>query len=241
MFGPHQSQTFRLPPRPLMLVYDLDRAARCAGGNPLAAINSLGALVQGGVDMIQLRAPTLPGDALFVVAEEMRTTVGRQALLLLNCGRNAVLEDVVRVALTVGADGLHLSENGPRIDDVRWAYGPTAPVPVLGRSVHSAEAARAATAEGADYLVVGSIYATASHPGSTPAGTALLRAVRAATSLPLLAIGGITAERADAVREAGADGVAVFGAILDADSPDEAARTLRAVLTRGPTAKTRQR
>jgi thiamine-phosphate pyrophosphorylase len=91
---------------------------------------------------------------------------------------------------------------------------------LVGRSVHDVASARTATeAGGLDYLIFGSVFATASKPGRSPAGLDALAAVAAATPLPVLAVGGVTAERIPAVSRAGAMGIAAIG--LFADSPEE--------------------
>ena len=93
----------------------------------------------------------------------------------------------------------------------------------IGRSVHSPEEARMAVEEGADFLVVGSIYETASHPGRAAVGTGLLREA-ARLGRPVIAIGGITPERVPELKAAGAYGVAAIRALWQADDP--AAATL---------------
>lgn len=93
----------------------------------------------------------------------------------------------------------------------------------IGRSVHSAEEARTARDEGADFLVVGSIYETPSHPDRAAGGTGLLRQA-AMLGLPVIAIGGVTPERAPELKAAGAYGVAAIRALWQADDP--AAATL---------------
>ena len=101
---------------------------------------------------------------------------------------------------------------------------------IIGRSVHSPDAAIAAEAEGADYLQVGTVFETASKPGRPAAGLSLIREVRDAVSIPIIAVGGINADNAAGVITAGADGVAVIGAIMDADDSRQAARDLRRVI-----------
>jgi thiamine-phosphate diphosphorylase len=105
----------------------------------------------------------------------------------------------------------------------------------LGRSVHSVDAAQRAEAEGCRYLLVGTMFPTASHPDQPPAGISLLRAVREAVSIPLIAIGGITPERVAECIQAGAQGVAVLSGITNAPDPADAATrywaTLRACAT----------
>jgi thiamine-phosphate diphosphorylase len=100
----------------------------------------------------------------------------------------------------------------------------------IGASVHSADEARTAAAAGADYLMVGHVYETPSHPGRPGHGLALVRDA-AKTGLPVIAVGGITAERARAVREAGGYGVAAITAAWRADDPAAAALALLAPWT----------
>jgi len=121
-----------------------------------------------------------------------------------------------------GADALHLPEAAP-------PYTPPDPM-WLGRSVHSVDAARRAEAEGCRYLLVGTMFPTASHPDQPPAGIPLLRAVREAVSIPLIAIGGVTPERVAECVQAGAQGVAVLSGITDAPDPADAATRYWAAL-----------
>jgi thiamine-phosphate diphosphorylase len=123
------------------------------------------------------------------------------------------------IAAAVGAQGVQLAADDLTPDDARRAL----PRGWIGRSVHSLEEATAAVAEGADFLVVGSIYETGSHPGRPAAGLALVRQ-SAKLGAPVIAIGGITPERAAEVKSAGAYGVAVIRALWYA--PDPAAATM---------------
>jgi thiamine-phosphate diphosphorylase len=97
----------------------------------------------------------------------------------------------------------------------------------IGRSVHSAQEAAAAAAAGADYLLVGSVFPSRSHPGRPAAGTGLIRET-VGFGLPVIAIGGIDAAGAAAAREAGAYGVAAIGALWHAGDPAAAALALLA-------------
>ena len=132
------------------------------------------------------------------------------------------------VAVAVGAHGVQLAADDLAPSDARrtlrrgW----------IGRSVHSARDAEAAVAEGADFLMAGSIYATASHPGRVPAGLALVRSA-AALGVPVIAIGGVTAERVAELRDAGAWGVAAIGALWGAADPAAAALAMLEAWTDG--------
>jgi thiamine-phosphate diphosphorylase len=101
---------------------------------------------------------------------------------------------------------------------------------IVGRSVHSADAARSAAAEGAEYVIIGTIYKSASHPEGKPVGTGIISEVTKDSSFPVLAIGGITAENCADVIKAGAAGIAVVSAITKADDPKAAAEALNKAL-----------
>jgi thiamine-phosphate pyrophosphorylase len=114
----------------------------------------------------------------------------------------------VDLALISGAAGVHLPENDLPVGAARALLGDRR---LIGRSVHSAEAARRGAQEGADYLIFGPVFPTPSHPGRPAWGLAALQEVAAAVDVPVLAIGGVDAERARACREAGAAGFAAIG------------------------------
>lgn len=125
------------------------------------------------------------------------------------------------IAAAVGAHGVHLRAGDLAPADAR----PMLPHGWLGRSAHSMAEAGNAVREGADFLVVGNIWETASHPGYPAAGLDLV-AGAADLGRPVFAIGGVTPARASAVRDAGAWGVAVIRACWDAIDPEAAARAL---------------
>lgn len=125
------------------------------------------------------------------------------------------------VAAAVGAHGVQLAAADLAPIDARRVL----PRGWIGRSVHSAAEAESAVAEGADYLIAGSVYATATHPGRPAAGLELVRRA-AALGIPVIAIGGVTVERAAELREAGAWGVAAITALWGAADPAAAALAL---------------
>jgi thiamine-phosphate pyrophosphorylase len=175
--------------------------------------------VEGGVTCVQLREKDLAANELYELALTLRAVVQGRALLFVN--------DRLDVAQATGADGVHLPERGLLVAAARHVTGESC---IIGRSVHGVEAAVRAERDGADYVQVGTVYETASHPGLPPAGIELVRAVAEAVRIPIVAVGGITAERVPEVIAAGADGVAVIGAIMDANDPCAAARALREAL-----------
>jgi thiamine-phosphate diphosphorylase len=124
------------------------------------------------------------------------------------------------VAAAVGAHGVQLGRDHLAPADARKVVRGW-----IGCSVHSLEEAAAAVKEGADFLVVGTVYESASHPGRSPAGLDLVRQT-SGLGLPVVAIGGITPARAPEVREAGAYGVAAIRALWEAPDPAAAALDL---------------
>ncbi|MBW8772019.1 MAG: thiamine phosphate synthase [Gemmatimonadetes bacterium] len=125
------------------------------------------------------------------------------------------------LARALGAHGVQLSTLDLGVADVRQVLGKG----WIGRSVHSLDEAREAVEEGADFLLAGNIYETPSHPDRPAAGVGFVPAC-AALGRPVIAIGGITVERAVECRDAGAWGVAAIRALWDADDPYAAARAM---------------
>jgi thiamine-phosphate diphosphorylase len=180
-----------------------------------ALVEAVAEAVEGGVNAVQLREKDLASEELLPLALRLWAVTHGRALLLIN--------GPLEVALAAEAEGVHLPEAAPPIDR------PARPL-LVGRSVHSREAAELAWAECSDYLIAGPVFQTRSHPGAAPSGLALVEAIAGAVAVPVLAIGGITPERVDDVLHAGASGVAVISAILGAGSAGAAARGLREAL-----------
>lgn len=183
-----------------------------------------------GVTTIQVRERDLPDGLLLNLVSEMVRRVGDQSQVLVN--------DRPDVALAAGAPGAHLRADGPPGGRIR----PVVPSGfVLGRSVHNEEEAIAACIDGTlDYVLLGTVFATRSKPeGHSTVGLAGLRAVVEHSSLPVIAIGGITVTRAPAVAATGASGVAAIGLFLEAarggpGALPAAVRALRAAFGDGP-------
>jgi thiamine-phosphate pyrophosphorylase len=157
------------------------------------------------------------------------------ALTLIPIVRSAgglfIVNDRLDVALAAGADGVHLGPDDPSVLDARAVaaetLGAAADGFILGYSVDTPDAAARAEAEGADYLGVGAVYATANKSDAGDViGLEGLKQVVEAVSIPVVAIGGITPERANAVAETGACGTAVVGAVMGSRDPAEAVRAL---------------
>lgn len=172
-----------------------------------------------GVDLIQIREPDLPGAVLCRLASVL---VARTA----SCTVEIVVNDRADVAVAAGAHGVHLRSDGPPVPRVRTL----APYDgwMIGRSIHSESEVR--EHERADYLLFGTVFESTSKPlGSTVAGVELLRQATAATRTPVIAIGGITPERARECVRAGAAGVAAIAVFLPEGRAPGAIGVTRAV------------
>ncbi len=174
------------------------------------------AAVKGGVGLVHLREKDLPAGRLLEVAERLRAATKGAALLFVN--------DRVDAAMACGADGVQLGEEGMPAGAARAVAGEGL---LIGRSVHDVEGAIAAEAQGADFLLVGTVFPTGSHAGVEPEGLQLLSRVAGRTALPFAGIGGIKAANVGAIIGAGASGAAVISAILGAADPERAARELK--------------
>jgi thiamine-phosphate pyrophosphorylase len=178
------------------------------------------AAVRGGVDVVQLREKR-PTGRLLSLAEELRGICARGGALF-------TVNDDVALARLSGADGVHLGQEDEPVARAREVLGPEA---VVGRSASSVDEALEAVREGADYLGVGTVFATPTKPDADAAGLALVEEIaREDLPVPWFAIGGITPETAPQVAAAGAPGFAVVRAVLDAGDPEAAARELRSFL-----------
>ena len=190
-------------------------------GDRLTLAERIGEAVAGGVDMVQLREKDLPGGELLELAASIKLTINGRALLIIN--------ERADVAVAVGADGVQLGEEALPLVAARCVVGTQC---LLGRSVHSEEGAAQAHAEGANFLIVGSMFASRSHPGADPAGPRLLRDInrlleRRGAPVPLIGIGGITETNLGEVMRAGAAGVAVITSILASPDPRQQAMNLK--------------
>ncbi|GAB3798390.1 thiamine phosphate synthase [Micromonospora zhanjiangensis] len=153
---------------------------------------------------------------------------GRMVELCASAGATCLVNDRLHVALAVGAAGAHVGADDLPVDAARRVLGPAA---VLGATARAPGTARAAVAAGADYLGVGPCHATGTKAGlPPPIGPAGVTAVADAVPVPVVAIGGVTADRVAGLRGAGAYGVAVVAALADAADPARATAELLAAL-----------
>lgn len=185
-----------------------------AGGR---LVDAVAAAVAGGVNMVQLREKDLPTRELLDLAIQIQRVVEPSAGLLINSRAD--------VAFAARADGVHLPADGLPTKGARAALGSES---IIGRSVHSVEEACDAMA-GLDYLELGSIFPTRSHPEGPILGIDAIEGV-AGLGIRVLAVGGITSDNAALVVRAGASGVAVISAILGKSDPRRAAADICAAV-----------
>jgi thiamine-phosphate pyrophosphorylase len=168
--------------------------------------------VDAGIDLIQVRERDLEtGELAALVTELLAVTRATPTRIVVN--------DRIDVALACGADGVHLRGDSIPIAAARRLAPPGF---LIGRSVHGVDEAVAAA--GADYLIAGTVFASASKPAQTQwLGIEGLRSIATAVDLPVLAIGGIAGDRIGDVAQAGAAGLAAIGLFmashLDAEAP----------------------
>ena len=201
--------------RPLICL--VTEAGRTPGA-PLIAL--VGAAARAGVDLVQIRERSLNDRALVALTREAITAVGGTPTRVL-------VNDRPDVALTAGAAGVHLRSDSIPASGVR-SMAPDGFT--IGRSVHTEDEAAAAEQEGAcDYLTFGTVFPSASKPPGHPAaGVDALRRICRRVRLPVLAIGGVTVDRAAVVAAAGAAGIAAIALFAESEDLPAAVRSLRA-------------
>jgi thiamine-phosphate diphosphorylase len=169
--------------------------------------------IHGGVNMVQLREPSANKDQIIRRAVSLRNIVTHPVLLIVNRHFEA--------AVSIQADGVQLPEASLPVWAVRETVGAER---MIGCSVHSVEKAYQAEAEGADYLIAGTIFPSSTHPNTPAQGLEFLKQVCRAVRIPVIAIGGITPHNAPDCLRTGACGVAVLSAIMRSADPQLAAR-----------------
>lgn len=202
-----------------------DRARLVVGLHAIIDTDALGArshvdvaaeVIQGGARAIQLRDKTTPKRELFPIAQALKELCARNGVLF-------IMNDYLDLALATDADGLHLGQTDLPIRVARRLL----PIDkLIGGSSHTLEEALAAEADGADYVAFGSVFPSPTKAAAVVVGLERLKEIRERVKVPLVAIGGINKDNVASVMKAGADSVAIIGALLSASSPETAAREI---------------
>jgi len=179
-------------------------------------------LLEGGADALQLREKELPDDELCARGEQLRALADEfDALLIVN--------DRPNVALACGADGVHVGQDDVGAREAREIVGPDA---LVGLSTHTPEQSARAEALGADHVGVGPVHATRTRGYAEGGGGALVARLCAATALPTVAIGGLTAQNVGEAIAAGAQAAAACAFLCGADDPRRATEAFREAILR---------
>jgi thiamine-phosphate pyrophosphorylase len=177
--------------------------------------------LEGGVNAVQLREKDFSGKDLFELAEKTRALCERYSASLF-------INDRVDVALAADAAGVQLGKASLPIDVARTLLGPEK---LIGASIHSPEEVTDAKTAGADFVVFGPVYFTPSKASfGSPQGLSALKKIVEVSSLPVYAIGGITAKNTAEVREVGVNGIALIAGIIAAENPKDAAAAMARLL-----------
>lgn len=175
------------------------------------------AAVRGGAAIVQLREKRL-GDADFLAEAKRFVSLCRRL------GAVSIINDRADIALTSGADGVHVGQSDLEAERARALLGPDK---IVGVSAHSPEEARQARKAGANYLGCGAAFATGTKSDAKPLSKETIRTVTAAAGVPVVAIGGVNRENILELRGLGLAGVAVVSGIFAQGDMEAAARELR--------------
>jgi thiamine-phosphate pyrophosphorylase len=178
----------------------------------------LRAALRGGVDIVQLRMKSADENRILAAGR-------RFARLCATHGALFILNDRPDLVAACAADGVHVGQDDAPVAHARELLGPER---LVGLSTHTPEQIERANADSPDYIGVGPVYETPTKPGRPAVGLALVGYAAQHARMPFFAIGGIEAGNVEAVRRAGARGVAVVRALTEAPDPERVARELRA-------------
>ena len=182
-------------------------------------IGVVDAAANNGVDWVQVRDHTATARELFELSR-------RIVSICRPLGVRVAVNDRIDVALAVAADGVQLGSRSLPIAAAKRIAGPM----LIGASVHTLSKGVRAAEQGAAWITFGHFFPTSSHPAEGCLDIAELKIMASAANIPVIAIGGIGVDQVGAVLEAGAGGIAVISAILDAPDPGRAAGGLRSAL-----------
>lgn len=199
-----------------LLLYAVTDSSRLAGMSLAQAVEKA---IAGGVTMLQLREKDADPGKFLSLALEIKAVCKSH-------GVPFIVNDDLEVALACGADGVHVGQSDLEAGRARELLGKDK---LLGVSAQTVEQALLAENRGADYLGVGAIFSTSTKKDADDVSLDTLRDICSAVSIPVVAIGGISAENLDELRGTGIAGVAVVSAIFAQTDPEKAAGNLKAL------------
>lgn len=179
-----------------------------------AFLDAVASALEGGVDMLQLREKAMTANKILSIGKKLKQ-------LCAQYNTTFIINDRVDIAALIGADGVHLGQDDLDVKSAREILGKNA---IVGISTHAPEQALKAVDDGADYIGVGPVFATPTKKGRIPVGLDYVKWVSENIKVPAFAIGGIDLDNCEKVLEAGLDRIAVVRAIINAKSPQKAAK-----------------
>ncbi len=189
----------------------------CTDRNLTADIEKTVALaIEGGVTVVQLREKNCSSKEFFDVATRLKKITAQKNIPL-------IVNDRIDIAQAVDAAGVHIGQSDLPCKVARKILGAEK---IIGVSVSTVEEAMQAEFDGANYLGVGAMFATATKTDAKIVTLDTLKKIRAAVKIPIVAIGGINLETISKIKPAKIDGVAVVSAIIAAENPKRAAENL---------------
>lgn len=200
--------------RKAMLLYAVTDRMWLKEGEALADV--VETVLQNGATFLQIREKDLPPDAFETEAERLKALCAQYDVPF-------VVNDSVEIALRCDADGVHVGQSDIRGRNIRAIIGEDK---ILGISAGTVEEAVEAERVGADYIGVGAVFETGTKKNARSMTVERLKEIVSAVSIPVVAIGGISAENIMRLRGSGVDGVAVVSAIFAAENPGKAAAAL---------------
>ena len=200
--------------RKAMLLYAVTDQMWLKEGETLSGV--VEEVLKNGATFLQIREKDLTPDAFEAEAERLKSLCAQYSVPF-------VVNDSVEIALQCDADGVHVGQSDIKGRDIRSMIGPDK---ILGISAGTVEEAIAAEKAGADYIGVGAIFATSTKKNARSMTMERLKEIVASVSIPVVAIGGISAENILQLCGSGVDGVAVVSAIFAAENPGKATAAL---------------
>lgn len=204
--------------------FNIDKEAMCLYAvtdrswlNGRALEEQVEAALKGGITCLQLREKDLDEESFIREAMRIKT-------LAMAYGVPFIINDSVKVALAVDADGVHVGQSDMAAQDVRGMIGKDK---ILGVSVQTVEQAIKAKEAGADYIGVGAMFTTSTKKDANATSSKTLKAIRESVDLPIVAIGGINKDNVMELAGCGADGIAVVSAIFAQENIEEATKELK--------------
>ncbi len=173
--------------------------------------------IKGGATVVQLREKNLDEESLLSEALEIQALCKKYKIPF-------IINDHVEIAKKINADGVHVGQSDGKAENIRAMLGNEK---ILGVSAQTVEQALLAEKAGADYLGVGAVFPTGSKPDADDVSFDTLKEICSAVSIPVVAIGGISAKNAEMLKNSGISGIAVISAIFAAEDIELATKNLR--------------